>query len=47
MEMNGMSLNSIKSRTKTVIKTSDVKARRFGTLAAVAGQEGIVLWDVD
>ena len=31
-----MSLNSIKSRTKTVIKTSDVKARRFGTLAALA-----------
>ena len=36
MEMNGMSLNSIKSRTRTVIATSHVKARRFGTLAGLA-----------
>ena len=36
MEMNGMSLDSIKSRTRTVIATSHVKARRFGILAGLA-----------
>ena len=34
--MHGMSLRSIKSRTRTVIATSHVKARRFGTWAGLA-----------
>lgn len=36
MEMHGMSLRSIKSRTRTVIATSHVKARRVGTWVGLA-----------
>ena len=36
MEMNGVSLHSIESSTRTMIATSHVKARRIGRWAGLA-----------